>query len=578
MQSWMMTFWLNKHDKREWPELPIYQPDDASHVTRAEEHPSKEVIEAMCSEGFFTRHSYRYIEKVQRSVTDTDDYEDPFESYDTPAHQSLQESPLLDLHRQSTKECLSTDSISSGYNSKVVEEYATGNSESLLHDTMSDFYRLTTTQEQTAEQESDFTESDSKQEAEEDPHEYYNESRTHQSPRDSPLLDLHRQSPRECSSTDSISSGYNSKVVEEYVTGNSESLLHDTMSDFYRLTTTQEQTAEQESDFTESDSKQEAEEDPHEYYNESRTHQSPRDSPLLDLHRQSPRECLSTVSISSDHHSKFIEGDAKDPCNSERLLHETINDSYRLTAEQDSEFTERNDSNSSYPAAEEMFGDKGDCSMCHPEDFFVVNPQYKLAKTQTKYGGEEKEEDDDNAKKIYQDDAAGVEADKNASMPEMRLDDDTSYRELNASSKGYMPLTKMQWKAEEPCLINSQNKDFKTALTQCSSNNSADECYMCVDLLGQSLPRGKEAVSSDEYYENTGYQVNYDSREDMAIQVLLKTAECLYQDIVQKRKNGQETESDTAENYHYLPNQSCEPRRVPLNDHLVNYSRVATNV
>ena len=73
MQSWMMKLWLNNHDESKWPDLPIYQPEGACHVTRAEEHPSEEDIQKMCSESFFTSHKYLYIESIQRSVEGTAD-------------------------------------------------------------------------------------------------------------------------------------------------------------------------------------------------------------------------------------------------------------------------------------------------------------------------------------------------------------------------------------------------------------------------------------------------------------------------------------------------------------------------
>ena len=71
MLSWIMTLWLNKHEKSEWPVLPVSQPDDAIHVTNSEEHPPREDIEKMCSQGFFTRHKYLYVDSVRQNETDT---------------------------------------------------------------------------------------------------------------------------------------------------------------------------------------------------------------------------------------------------------------------------------------------------------------------------------------------------------------------------------------------------------------------------------------------------------------------------------------------------------------------------
>ena len=61
MKSWIMKLWLTKHDESEWPDLSICQPQDACHVTDSEHHPSKEVIEKMCSEDFFAKHEYKYV-------------------------------------------------------------------------------------------------------------------------------------------------------------------------------------------------------------------------------------------------------------------------------------------------------------------------------------------------------------------------------------------------------------------------------------------------------------------------------------------------------------------------------------
>ena len=71
MLSWIMALWLNKHEKSEWPVLPVSQPDDAIHVTNSEEHPSREDIEKMCSQGFFTRHKYLYVDSGRQNETDT---------------------------------------------------------------------------------------------------------------------------------------------------------------------------------------------------------------------------------------------------------------------------------------------------------------------------------------------------------------------------------------------------------------------------------------------------------------------------------------------------------------------------
>ena len=69
-----MRFWLQRHDENEWPDLTICQTEDACHVTDLKSHSSKEVIEKMCSDEFFTEHKYKYV--VVPSVTVSDDEDD----------------------------------------------------------------------------------------------------------------------------------------------------------------------------------------------------------------------------------------------------------------------------------------------------------------------------------------------------------------------------------------------------------------------------------------------------------------------------------------------------------------------
>lgn len=61
MQSWLMELWLENHNKKDWPDLSICQPEDAFHVTKEDDHPSREDITKMCSDGFFTEHEYQYV-------------------------------------------------------------------------------------------------------------------------------------------------------------------------------------------------------------------------------------------------------------------------------------------------------------------------------------------------------------------------------------------------------------------------------------------------------------------------------------------------------------------------------------
>ena len=63
MKSWIMQLWLKNHDESEWPDLSICQTNDACHVLDAAKHPSRQNMERMCSEDFFAKHNYRYVEK-----------------------------------------------------------------------------------------------------------------------------------------------------------------------------------------------------------------------------------------------------------------------------------------------------------------------------------------------------------------------------------------------------------------------------------------------------------------------------------------------------------------------------------
>lgn len=75
MKSWIMTFWLANHDKSEWPDLTICQTEDACHVTDTKNHPSKDVIEKMCSDEFYAKHKYKYVDVSSVTVKDDEDYD-----------------------------------------------------------------------------------------------------------------------------------------------------------------------------------------------------------------------------------------------------------------------------------------------------------------------------------------------------------------------------------------------------------------------------------------------------------------------------------------------------------------------
>ena len=60
MKSWMMSLWLKNHEKIEWPELSISQPEDACHVSIRDEDHFERTIDEMCSRA-----------SLQYTVTDT---------------------------------------------------------------------------------------------------------------------------------------------------------------------------------------------------------------------------------------------------------------------------------------------------------------------------------------------------------------------------------------------------------------------------------------------------------------------------------------------------------------------------
>ena len=68
-----MRSWLERHDESEWPDLSICQTEDACHVTDMKSHPSKELIEKMCSDEFFIKYEYKYVPSVTIRDDENDD-------------------------------------------------------------------------------------------------------------------------------------------------------------------------------------------------------------------------------------------------------------------------------------------------------------------------------------------------------------------------------------------------------------------------------------------------------------------------------------------------------------------------
>ena len=415
MQSWMMKFWLNNHDQSEWPDFPVYQPDGARHVTRAEDHPPKEVIETMCSESFFTHHKYLYVESIQSSVAGAVD-EDQYEFRET-SNISLSLHQGSSVSYQSTRESLSTVDLSRDRSSKFGQG------------------------QQTVEQ-----------------------------------------------GRESIDYYYSYPAVEEMFCeerGCSMSQPEDASSD-------------------------------NEQY---------------ELCESPDRSCG----------SKFGRG--------------------KQTDEQEGELIESRDHYFSYPLVEEMFSDEGLDSLSPIEGEVSAHPQTKIV--QTSYHEDEKEHDNrvvfpsfqpqevchpPETEEIYSfpgdydisgNDEGGVEV-EDGPRHELRLENNTVYRELDKTTEGYMPLSIEQRTEEQPCFITSDTKELSTPLPQNTGNDSSADCYSCVDLLVQGPHQGQDderfssgPTNSTEISQNMEYILKCDSNEDMACQKLLKDVDCFYQDIVQ---------------------------------------------
>ena len=58
-QSWLIKLWIQNHNREEWPDLTICQPEDAPHVLKEECRPRREDIEKMCQKGFDSTYELR---------------------------------------------------------------------------------------------------------------------------------------------------------------------------------------------------------------------------------------------------------------------------------------------------------------------------------------------------------------------------------------------------------------------------------------------------------------------------------------------------------------------------------------
>lgn len=123
MKSWMMSLWLENHEKIEWPDLSISQPEDASHVSIRDGDHFERTIKEMCSEGFFTVHGYKYVqwdataERVPDEVYDDVERKDCSQNSSFVKDEELCEKALTCQPRLPDSNAFSIDP---GY--KIVEE------------------------------------------------------------------------------------------------------------------------------------------------------------------------------------------------------------------------------------------------------------------------------------------------------------------------------------------------------------------------------------------------------------------------------------------------------------------------
>ena len=94
-----MTLWLKRHDRREWPDLSISQPDNACHVSIKDDHCSVRSIEEMCSEGFFAEHGYRYVQWDGAERVPEDLYDDMSVTCSHLQDEEVYDDPRLEQQR-----------------------------------------------------------------------------------------------------------------------------------------------------------------------------------------------------------------------------------------------------------------------------------------------------------------------------------------------------------------------------------------------------------------------------------------------------------------------------------------------
>lgn len=113
MNSWIMSRWLEAHNKEEHPDLSITQEDDALHVLPESRHPSEESIKRMCSPVVCSHYKNRFIEGPM-------DFR-PKESFEKFGYPPPYEEPVLTPSRDCAAYVVnSTEDLISGYALPVI--------------------------------------------------------------------------------------------------------------------------------------------------------------------------------------------------------------------------------------------------------------------------------------------------------------------------------------------------------------------------------------------------------------------------------------------------------------------------
>ena len=520
-------------------------------MTSAEEHPSKEVIEKMCSESYFTHHKYLYVESNQRHVPGLGAVdEDQYEFRETPnISQSLHQGSSVPY--QLTRESLLTVGLSRDRSSKFGQGQQAVEQEGEPIESRDYYYSYAAVDEMFGEQRGCSISQP------EDAFSDHDQNELCESPGGSCNYKFGQGKQTVEQVGESIESRdyyYSYPAVDEMfgeeracsISQPEDAFSHHEQYELcespggscnYKFGQGQ-QAIEQESEPIESS----------DYY---------YSNPAVDEMFGEERGC--SMSQPED---AFSDYDQYELCESPGDGCNYKFGQGKQTVEIEGELVESIDHY--YPVVEEMFGDEGGFSLSPVEGEVSAHPQAKIV--QTSYHGDEKEHDNRvvflsfqpqefchspkteemyasrGANGISENEEVGVEV-EHGHRHEPCLENNTVYRDLDKTTEGYMPLSIEQRTEEKPCFITSDTKELSTSLPQNIGNDSSAECYSCVDILVQGPHQGQEderfssePINSAEISQNMEYIMKCDSNEDMAIQKLLKAAECLYQDIVQGRE------------------------------------------